>query len=208
MTSKPVAQLLVDLGVARSQPAPRVERQPLQRGQLQDPEVLLLVPRPLRVDPGRPGVPRRLLHVLQPRAPAPGPAPAHAGLGPLRHRHGRLDQAAEVIGEALTAGRPRAHYRLGADAPVIEFLEFVLPAGSRTAWPAPPLAARSARRVAEPCRPAHAAMAPTRRESPVLTVAAAPEQPVGLRPWCVDVGSPPEGASSPHAIGHVQRTRG
>ncbi len=38
MTSKPVAQLLVDLGVARSQPAPRVERQPLQRGQLQDPE--------------------------------------------------------------------------------------------------------------------------------------------------------------------------
>jgi hypothetical protein len=90
-------------------------------------KVLPLVPRPLRVDPGRPGVLRRLLHVLQPRAPAPGPAPAHAGLGPLRHRHGRLHQAAEVIGEALTAGRPRAHYRLGADAPVIEFLEFVLP---------------------------------------------------------------------------------
>lgn len=40
---------------------------------------------------------------------------------------GHPRQAAEVIGEALTAGRPRAHYRLGADAPVIEFLESVLP---------------------------------------------------------------------------------
>ncbi|HEV2809554.1 MAG TPA: SDR family NAD(P)-dependent oxidoreductase [Acidimicrobiales bacterium] len=40
---------------------------------------------------------------------------------------GHPRQAAEVIGQALTAGRPRAHYRVGADAPVIQFLEFVLP---------------------------------------------------------------------------------
>ncbi len=69
MTSKPVAQLLVDLGVARSQPAPRVERQPLQRGQLQDPGVLPRVPRPLRVDRGRPGVLRRLPRRVRARGP-------------------------------------------------------------------------------------------------------------------------------------------
>ncbi len=35
--------------------------------------------------------------------------------------------AAEVIGEALTAGHPRAHYRVGGDAPVIELLNALLP---------------------------------------------------------------------------------
>jgi NAD(P)-dependent dehydrogenase (short-subunit alcohol dehydrogenase family) len=35
--------------------------------------------------------------------------------------------AAQVIGDALTAGRPRAHYLVGGDAPVIEFLNVVLP---------------------------------------------------------------------------------
>ncbi|MBW3556213.1 MAG: SDR family NAD(P)-dependent oxidoreductase [Actinobacteria bacterium] len=35
--------------------------------------------------------------------------------------------AAEAIGEALTAGRPRAHYRVGADAAVIKMLNLVLP---------------------------------------------------------------------------------
>ncbi|MBW3614117.1 MAG: SDR family NAD(P)-dependent oxidoreductase [Actinobacteria bacterium] len=35
--------------------------------------------------------------------------------------------AAAAIGEALTAGRPRAHYRVGADAAVIKLLNVVLP---------------------------------------------------------------------------------
>lgn len=35
--------------------------------------------------------------------------------------------AAEVIGDALTAGRPRAIYRVGGDAPVIELLNTLLP---------------------------------------------------------------------------------
>ena len=57
MTSKPVAQLLVDLGVARSHsPPPRVQRQPLQRGAVQDPQVLPGLPRPVRLDRRRPRV--------------------------------------------------------------------------------------------------------------------------------------------------------
>ena len=50
MTSKPVAQLLVDLGVARSHSRPHVQRQPLLRGAVQDAEVLPGVPVPVRVD--------------------------------------------------------------------------------------------------------------------------------------------------------------
>lgn len=37
------------------------------------------------------------------------------------------EAAAEVIGDALTAGQPRAHYRVGPDAPVTELVEAVLP---------------------------------------------------------------------------------
>lgn len=35
--------------------------------------------------------------------------------------------AAEVIGDAMTAGRPRATYRVGADAPLVELLDTLLP---------------------------------------------------------------------------------
>lgn len=35
--------------------------------------------------------------------------------------------AAEVIGEALTARRPRAHYRVGADARLVEVLDLLVP---------------------------------------------------------------------------------
>ncbi len=44
MTSKPVAQLLVDLGVARSHASARLERQPVLRSPVQDAEVLPGVP--------------------------------------------------------------------------------------------------------------------------------------------------------------------
>lgn len=45
----------------------------------------------------------------------------------LRPFMGEPVAAAEVIGEALTAGRPRARYRVGGDARVIGFLDAVLP---------------------------------------------------------------------------------
>ena len=51
MTSKPVAQLLVDLGVARSHSRPHVSNDnPYSEAQLQDPQVLPGVPRPVRLD--------------------------------------------------------------------------------------------------------------------------------------------------------------
>ena len=40
---------------------------------------------------------------------------------------GSPSSVAEVIGEALTAGRPRAHYRVGADATSILALEAIVP---------------------------------------------------------------------------------
>ncbi|MDQ3980895.1 MAG: SDR family NAD(P)-dependent oxidoreductase [Actinomycetota bacterium] len=44
-----------------------------------------------------------------------------------RRRMGDPRRAAEVIGRALTASRPRAHYRVGRDAPVVELLNIVVP---------------------------------------------------------------------------------
>ena len=49
----------------------------------------------------------------------------------LRRLLGPPRAAAEVIGDALTADRPRAHYRVRADAPVVEFLNLVLPTSVR-----------------------------------------------------------------------------
>ena len=51
MTSKPVAQLLVDLGVARSHSRPQVSNDnPYSEAAVQDPEVLPRLPRPVRLD--------------------------------------------------------------------------------------------------------------------------------------------------------------
>lgn len=87
MTSKPVAQLLVDLGVARSHSRPpRQQRQPVQRKPIQDPQVLPGVPRTVRQHRRRPSVLRRVLRALQPRAPSRRHRAAHPRLGPLRHR--------------------------------------------------------------------------------------------------------------------------
>ena len=87
MTSKPVAQLLVDLGVARSHSRPHVSNDnPYSRGELQDPQVLPGVPRPVRLDRRRPRVLRRVLRSLQPRPPPRRHRAAHPGVGPLRHR--------------------------------------------------------------------------------------------------------------------------
>lgn len=40
---------------------------------------------------------------------------------------------ARVVGDALTAGRPRSHYRVGADAPVIELVHALLPSRAEDA---------------------------------------------------------------------------
>ena len=54
MTSKPVAFLLADLGVTQSHSATaRLQRQPVQRGPVQDAEVPARLPRPVRLDRGR-----------------------------------------------------------------------------------------------------------------------------------------------------------
>ena len=56
MASKPVAFLLADLGVTKSHsPAALLERQPVLRGAVQDPEVPARLPRPVRLHRGRPG---------------------------------------------------------------------------------------------------------------------------------------------------------
>ena len=67
-------------------PAEGQQRQPLQRGAVQDAEILPGVPRHVRVTARRPRVLRRVLHLLQPRAPAFRDRAAHPVLGAYRHR--------------------------------------------------------------------------------------------------------------------------
>jgi putative transposase len=87
MTSKPVAQLLIDLGVARSHSRPHVSNDnPYSESPVQDAQVLPGVPRPLRLDPRRPHVLRGVLRSLQPRPPPRRHRPAHPRLRALRHR--------------------------------------------------------------------------------------------------------------------------
>ena len=45
----------------------------------------------------------------------------------LRRFLGDPRAAAEAIGKALTADRPRSHYRVGADARLVELLDFLVP---------------------------------------------------------------------------------
>lgn len=52
----------------------------------------------------------------------------------LRALEGRMhppSAIAEVIGKALTAGRPRARYRAGADAALLEWAHSLMPAGAK-----------------------------------------------------------------------------
>ena len=62
--------------------------QPVLRDEFQDPEVLSNVPRKLRVTRRRPGLLRRVFHLLQPRTPTLGHWTAHPRVGPLRHPRG------------------------------------------------------------------------------------------------------------------------
>ena len=88
MTSKSVAQLLVDLGVERSHSRPHVSNDnPYSEIELQDTQVLPRVPRPVRVHRRRPQLLRHVLRVLQPRAPPLRHRAAHTRVRALRHRH-------------------------------------------------------------------------------------------------------------------------
>ena len=71
---------------AQPQPLPRLQREPVLGGELQDSRVLPSVLRPLRLDPRRPRLLHRVLRSLQPRPPPRRHRAAHPGIGPLRHR--------------------------------------------------------------------------------------------------------------------------
>ncbi len=87
MTSKPVAQLLVDLGVTRSHSRPRVSNDnPYSEAAFKTLKYAPGLPRDLRLAGRRPRVRRGVLRLLQPRAPPLRDRAAHPGLGPLRHR--------------------------------------------------------------------------------------------------------------------------
>ncbi len=88
MTSKTVAQLLVDLNVARSHSRPHVSNDnPYSEAAFADLEVRPRFPRQLRIPGRRAGVLRGVLRLLQPRASAQRHRTSHRRVGPLRHRH-------------------------------------------------------------------------------------------------------------------------
>ena len=90
MTSKNVATLLNRRPEHHPQPFPpaRLQRQPVLRGGIQDPQILPGLPRHLRRPGRRTRILRRLLRLLQQRAPPFRDRPAHPGHGPRRHRLG------------------------------------------------------------------------------------------------------------------------
>ncbi len=106
MRSKPVSQLLVDLGVVRSHSRPHVSRrQPVLRGAIQDDQVLPPVPRALRLNRAGPRLLRRLLRPLQPHPPPLGHRATHANISPLRHRPRDPSQAPSRLQRGLR-GQP------------------------------------------------------------------------------------------------------
>jgi len=85
MTSKTVAALLSDLEVTRSHSRPKVlQRQPLQRGMVQDLEVRTDLPRTLRLPRRCSRFSGRLRPVVQPRSSPYRDRPAHRRRRPLR----------------------------------------------------------------------------------------------------------------------------
>ena len=129
MTSKPVAQLLVDLGVdPLPLPPARLQRQPLLRGRVQDPEVRPGVPRPVRVAGRRPRVlrasssPTTTTSTATPAIGLHTPASVHHGTaGQIRAQRGAtLDAAYAANPTRFGHRRPQppatAHRRLDQPA--------------------------------------------------------------------------------------------
>ena len=69
-------------------PAARLQRQPILRGGIQDPQVLPRLPGHLRHPGRRTRIQRPVLHLLQQRAPPFRDRAPHASLGPRRYRLG------------------------------------------------------------------------------------------------------------------------
>jgi NAD(P)-dependent dehydrogenase (short-subunit alcohol dehydrogenase family) len=70
--------------------------------------------------------------LLRRRPHSASPQAYDRALEVLRNTRGAMGEpeaAARVIGEALTAGRPKSHYRVGRDAPLVELVESLLPSG-------------------------------------------------------------------------------
>jgi hypothetical protein len=87
MRSKPVAFLLADLGVLKdAQPALHLDRQPVQRGALQDAEVPARVPRAVRQHRAGTRVLQIVLRLVQQPAPPLGDRPHDPGRRPPRTR--------------------------------------------------------------------------------------------------------------------------
>ena len=87
-TSKPVSEMMIDLGIARSHSRPRTSNDnPFSPGAVQDPEIRARLPRPVRLTGRRTRVLRPVLPRLQPRTPPLRDRHAHPGLSPLRNRN-------------------------------------------------------------------------------------------------------------------------
>ena len=109
MKSKPVAMLLADLGVTKTHSRPHVSNDnPYSRGAVQDAEVPAGLPRALRVRRGRAWIPRRLLPLVQQRAPPHRPRAADAGRCALRPRRATACRAEPSSSKPLTAPTPSA----------------------------------------------------------------------------------------------------
>ncbi len=86
MTSKPVAQLLVDLGVTRSHSRPRVSNDnPYSESQFKTVKYCPAFPETFGSLAGRPRLRAGVLQLLQPRAPPLRDRAAHPRVGPPRH---------------------------------------------------------------------------------------------------------------------------
>jgi len=94
MTSKPVAFLLADLGVTQSHSRPHVsDDNPFSEALVQDTQVPPRLPRPFRLDRGRPTALPGVLRLVQRRASPHRAGPAHRGRRPLPHRRSGPRQA-------------------------------------------------------------------------------------------------------------------
>ena len=87
MTSKPVSQLLIDLGVVRSHSHPHVSNiNPNSEAAFKTLKYCPAFPRPVRLPRRQEGAMRGVLQLRQPRPPAQRHRAAYPRLGALRHR--------------------------------------------------------------------------------------------------------------------------